>query len=808
MKINKIECEQFAGLQDREIKFVDGLNIITGKNESGKSTMIDLMYHLLFKDVKLDKRKDSDFIDQYFPKKVSGPQGDVIDGVLNFETKNGNYKLFKEWELGQGSCKLTTPEGTIIKSFEEITAILTKEMRYSKGVFNEVVFTSQKRQQLMIECILHEAEKKKKSDNISIKDDLTDTITQAVMETGGVSLDKIEANLKIKLEKYDERWDFLSDFPQNGVKRGIEYKWSSATTDAADKGEQSIILRAYYDKEELAKKQFDAEGAEKNVEAYNKEIRRVLEVKKDTEEKRKEFQQVRTTLAQKNLLDENNKKNGKLLQNMNEVVKDWPEIEEKLKEAFILQTKMSQSKTRKLYMDVKALQSQLDAKKDEIKKIGEISEEDIIKAEDNERKKNKLEGQIAGLNLVANIRKTGDNPVQVNSAVDGKDIDISSGEIIITESIEIKVPGIIEIQLMPKGIDLDAVMEELSTIKIKINEIFNKYGVSTLSELQKKLKDYNNIKGEIESLENKSSLLTEKSWLELQNQYADIPSNLESDDKIVRNISDLCGIRNIERFIGEYEAKKESYEKEYKSRDNLKVEINRLEDIIKKDQKKLSSLDEISDEYNGVSDVDNYSDVIDKKIDELDKKLDEHRNNLRDAEKNLGDKSAEEFAEELVNAKTYFDSKKTEYIHWKHIFEVFNKLKDSSKGNPMKDVEENFRNYLSIISDSEVSLTSINEQLTAKLTSGKHILTYETLSEGTKDTISLAFRLAMLDYLYPEGCGLAIFDDPFTDMDEIRTKQSCKLIQKYAENNQVIFITCDSKYQSMLDGNKIQMSNL
>jgi len=83
---------------------------------------------------------------------------------------------------------------------------------------------------------------------------------------------------------------------------------------------------------------------------------------------------------------------------------------------------------------------------------------------------------------------------------------------------------------------------------------------------------------------------------------------------------------------------------------------------------------------------------------------------------------------------------------------------------------------------------------------------YDILSEGTKDTIGLAFRLAMLEHLFPNGGGLVVFDDPFTEMDENRTKQACKLVQKFADaGNQVIFVTCDNKYRSMLSGNVVEM---
>lgn len=97
----------------------------------------------------------------------------------------------------------------------------------------------------------------------------------------------------------------------------------------------------------------------------------------------------------------------------------------------------------------------------------------------------------------------------------------------------------------------------------------------------------------------------------------------------------------------------------------------------------------------------------------------------------------------------------------------------------------------------------MDEQMEVQLASGTHTLTYDVLSDGTKDTISLAFRLAMLEHLYPEGDGLAVFDDPFTEMDPGRLEQSCRLIQKFAENNQVLFITCDEKYKKFMQGNEI-----
>ena len=85
------------------------------------------------------------------------------------------------------------------------------------------------------------------------------------------------------------------------------------------------------------------------------------------------------------------------------------------------------------------------------------------------------------------------------------------------------------------------------------------------------------------------------------------------------------------------------------------------------------------------------------------------------------------------------------------------------------------------------------------------LLDYGKLSEGTKETVSLAFRLAVLDHLFPDGGGVIVFDDPFTDMDAERSAQSCELVQECAKRHQVIFLTCREEYLDMLKGNVVQI---
>ena len=67
MKIKRISCTQFAGMRDQSVELAGGINVIYGKNESGKSTLVNLLARTLFQNAKLDGRSDRGFRELYFP---------------------------------------------------------------------------------------------------------------------------------------------------------------------------------------------------------------------------------------------------------------------------------------------------------------------------------------------------------------------------------------------------------------------------------------------------------------------------------------------------------------------------------------------------------------------------------------------------------------------------------------------------------------------------------------------------------------------------------------------------------------------
>lgn len=803
MKIKRVKCDQFAGLKFKDLEFDEGLNIVVGENESGKSTIVDLIYQLLFKDIKLHKKRDSAFIERYFPRMIDGTQGDVIDGELVFETPAGTYKLKKEWEVKNGTCRLIDPDGTTIKGKDAINDKLTEELKHRAGVYSEIVFASQKRKQIAIESIMSGVEKKEKTgkDDVPLleaQSDLTSTLTQVVLETGGVSIEKIEKAIKKNMDDLIGRWDWNADAPEDSPKRA-SYKnpWTNG---------KGTIVNAYYEMDEVRSKQQEEENAERAVETEKAYIQELQKKKTEAEEERMTFQNYRGTISQSTLLLRliENLKNNK--DDQEKVLEKWPENENSIVKAINLRTKQEQAKVHDLYLKAKPVHQLYIEGKPEFDKLKEIDLADLNRLRKLTEDKQSEERKLTGMNLAAKIDRLGSADIIITSVASGEELDLADGEIHIKEAVNISIPGIMDMQLLPEDIDVDEVIKNIAALEKTINSIYEKYGVNSVDALQEKSDVYSRAMCRLEGLKIRlDGILLDCSWEELKTKNDAVPADIETEDEINQQIRDLCGDKTIDEYIGELNSTLSYYKDKYESLEKLKKDIVKLVMEIDKNQKELDSIDEIPEKYKGIDDLNQFDFDLQKTIHDYKNLIEDHYTLLNDAIRKLGDKSAEEYAEELLEKAAVLKARKAEYEHWMNINNVFRRLKEQTAGNQVEDIEEKFREYLGVIADGNLYLNSMDEKMSVQLASGPYALTYDILSDGTKDTISLAFRLAMLEHLYPEGDGLAVFDDPFTDMDAKRVEQSCKLIQKFAENNQVIFVTCDHKYQDYLSGNVIIM---
>ena len=155
-------------------------------------------------------------------------------------------------------------------------------------------------------------------------------------------------------------------------------------------------------------------------------------------------------------------------------------------------------------------------------------------------------------------------------------------------------------------------------------------------------------------------------------------------------------------------------------------------------------------------------------------------------------------------AERFLNEQKTLLAHWLHIKEVFAAQKEQLTNNPMVDLAIRFARNLALISDERVTCEFPDaDRLQMNIYSKDREVDFARLSEGTKETVSLSFRLAMLDHLFPNGGGVIVLDDPLTNMDAERTLQSCALLKEYATRHQILFLTCKEEFSTALGGHRI-----
>ena len=792
MKIKRISCEQFAGLVDQDIQFDDGLNLVVGANESGKSTLIDLIYHMFFQDCVIDNRtKNKTFKERYFPRSNDAFQGDSIDGTILFETEDGRLKLSKEWAAKGGQARLVLPDKTRVSDEQIINKALSDALVYGKGIYDELLFASQRREQSILSSLLGDSGP---SENVK---DLSSAITRAVMETGGVDIEKMEADLAEKVRQYEGHWDFDMDLPEGGKRRGINNKW---------KKEVGRILAAYYDKEDVAQKQADAIAAEKAVEEANATV---VECKAELEAlkvKQEEFYKVRNIIAEYSSNNSLYEVTRQTAVEQKEALANWPVKVAALEQAHALKEELQDALDKELYRSVKVLMDVFEEQHDALRGIGTVGEQDVAEAEKCESKIFDLENRLKGMNLVAKIHRFGDAEISINSAISGEPLSSGDGTVEISEAVDIMIPGIAEIQLSPKGTDLAQVRQEIEAVKAKQAAIFAKFKVHSTSDLQKKHRDSIRLSNDLNLSKAKiEAQLNGVSWDTLCERTKALPEIVRSSTAISIDLKALCGT-SAESFIGKLSGEIEQYENKYGSQGELIDAKARTAAELQKLEAKLKAGAAIPEDFAGIQDADAYDAELKEQIKVIEGDLSWYRTKLSSEERKLSEVSAEALSEEYQRVSEKYERTKTEYAHWKHILDTFRNVKNTAKGNPLSDIEATFASYLQLMTDGRLSRDGIEDDMKSSITSGKFHLSEDILSDGTKDTISLAFRLAVLNHLYPNGGCVAIFDDPFTDMDPERTMQACRLIQEFAKSNQVIFVTCDEKYKGLMNGNCIEMA--
>ena len=187
MKINKIKINSYGKLKNKEINLENNLNIIYGKNESGKSTLLKFILNIFYGASRNKKGRDISDFERYKPW-----DSEEYSGKLTYELDNGNnYEIYREFNRKNP------------KIFNENGEDISKEFNIDKNKGSEFFFeqTQISEEMFLATSIAMQQEVKieKGSQNILIQkiSNLVDTgednisYKKAVEKINKIQLDKV-----------------------------------------------------------------------------------------------------------------------------------------------------------------------------------------------------------------------------------------------------------------------------------------------------------------------------------------------------------------------------------------------------------------------------------------------------------------------------------------------------------------------------------------------------------------------------------------------------------------------------------------
>lgn len=409
------------------------------------------------------------------------------------------------------------------------------------------------------------------------------------------------------------------------------------------------------------------------------------------------------------------------------------------------------------------------------------------------------------MNLTAEMELFGAHPVEIRSVRTGELLPTEGGKASLTEAVTITVPDVMRMVLAPANVNVTETEENLRRLSEEIEEIFRRYGVDSLEALRKYADDYRKTQNRV--CEIRRRLEEKLAGRKLEDLEAGVVTTVRARAEIDEDAARLCGPTPLDVFVLLKKEKLETLEKEYESISALDGQKKTLETRIA--QLLTQEEETIPEEYLSVRDPQAHLSSL--------REAQDRWQELRDAalkaraaamtEWNSAQESrTEDIWQQVQEARRRFDEKRELLRHWRHIQRVFEEEKDAIQTDPTALLAESFARYLSLISGGSMDGTLPEAgKLELAVYSGDWLMDFGKLSEGTKDTVSLAYRLAVLDQLFPEGGGVIVLDDSFAEMDAGRTMQSVALVRECAKRHQVIFLTCKEELARQLEGNLIRL---
>ena len=312
MKINKLKINSYGKLKNKEINLENKINLIYGKNEAGKSTIINFINDMFYGTLKNKKGKKISNFDKYKPW-----VGEDFSGKIDYELDNNSkYEIFRDFNK----------KNPII--YNEQKEDISKEFNIDKAKGNEFFYEQTKiDEDLFLSTIAIN------QNEIILEKDKQDVLIQKIANMIGTGTDN--TSFKLAIDRINRRQ--LNEIgskqsrekPINIVEKNIE----NLTTEKQKLSEYEDYKFEIEEEENNLEKIISEEEEEKD---FLNEIKKINEKKqsenekinikeKFLEENRNKINLINNEVEKikknnKNIIENNAQKNNKIKNNKNKKI--------------------------------------------------------------------------------------------------------------------------------------------------------------------------------------------------------------------------------------------------------------------------------------------------------------------------------------------------------------------------------------------------------------------------------------------------------------------------------------------------------
>lgn len=794
MKLLTLRLHPFGAAVDRSCTLQDGLNVLEGPNEFGKSTLSNALWHTLQTPTNLTPAKLRNTIGRWYPM----PSGDHVRVTLCFEAQGSTWTLEKTWGAGSAS-RLHADSAAAIADPEKVQEKLNALLRLNEATWRQVLFTGQAQLAATVQEL---------AANGAALDDVHTLLKGAAAIPGDIAPEKLSSALDERTEAHFSRWDVQTNGPEAG--RGITNPW---------RNKLGPIVEAYYAKEALRAQHDNVVRYEHELDAVNARLGEGQEALKKDEAFIREGKGLRQGLSKRGALEEKVSRLTNEEKALMAIVAAWPGadnvIEAKDKEhtrhgnsLTRLETELADARKHAAAEALRQGHLRLTAAKvawDEAnQKLTNTRAVDLLalkKLKQLEQQIEALRIQIAAQKLAAKLEASGERTVTLQRGAEASESIVLGpskpweGEAAGRFTVEVDD---LRISVQSGMEDVDALFTKLTAANGKHSEWLAAIGHENLAAAETASKANEDLARDAKTKEGLYTAAlqgrTAEQWAADMEAIATLPQTRALPVLEQEKTETLAQQATLKAEADQERRKVEQWVREHTDISTLMQKVIDRKGELQTAEQELSALPVLPKGFGSVTDYLNMLETKEQAQTHLQVRLQAEQVKHAELMGRTPERTAEDIRSELDLKEREF---RRQLAEGECLLRIREKLKAMitarGDGDPLQGLTEAIATHFNALTGGRYTGVQLDGPAPAQV-NGAASLPIGLLSQGTLGSLALATRLALAQLYLKEDNGFLVMDDPFTDMDPGRRSAAIRAIGEFAQEKQVLLFTCHPQH--------------